>query len=190
MTAYLILSGFIGWPTNYGFMLLPWIAFLPGMNIANVDVIKKTNFSIVFFVVGCIAIGTVGQNVGIGKLISTLTAPVLAGTSSLVCIFGVYIVATLANFLLTPFAVLTALGVPLVQIGLDLGVSPVATLFTIIMNNSNVFLPHENTAYLVFYAFGIIQMKDFIKYNSIRMGMHFVFMMAVVYPYWKIIGIL
>ena len=190
VVGYLILSSFFGWTTTWAFSLLPWIAFIPGINLGSSQAIRKTNFSIVIFTVACLAIGNVGTAVGIGELISQTITPMLVGTSYLTYIAGVWLIATVANLLLTPVAVTTALGVPMMQIGVGLGIDPLATLFTMMMNTSNVFLPHENSAYLLYFAFGLFTMKDFLKYNSIRMGLHLIWMMAVIVPYWKIIGLL
>lgn len=187
---YMIVSSFTGWKTAYGFSLIAWAVFLPGINLANANTLKKVNFSVVFFTVACIAIGNVGNALGVGELINTLVNPVMAGVSPTAFIGGIWGISAVSNFLLTPVAVSTALGVPLMQIGASLGVDPVATLFTIMMNTSNVFMPHENTAYLLFFAFGLMMMKDFIKYNAIRMVGHLVFMMAVIVPYWYLIGLL
>ena len=187
---YMIISSFTGWKTAYGFSLIAWAVFLPGVNLANGDTLKKVNFSVVFFTVACIAIGNVGNALGVGELINTLVSPLLGNVSKAGFIGGIWGISTVSNFLLTPVAVSTALGVPLMQIGTSLGVDPVATLFTIMMNTSNVFMPHENTAYLLFFAFGLMMMKDFIKYNAIRMVGHLIFMMAIIVPYWYLIGIL
>lgn len=190
VVGYLIFASFSGMSTSYAFTLLPWIAFLPGVNLGNAAILKKTNFSIVIFTVGCLAIGNVGTAVGVGALITETITPMLAGASTLSYTFGVWLIATLSNFLLTPVAVTTALGVPMMQIGVDLGVSPVATLFTMLMNTSNVFLPHENTGYLMYFAMGLFTIKDFLKYNTVRMILCTVFMMAVIVPYWYFIGVL
>lgn len=187
---YLIASSFLGWKTAYGFSILAWAVFLPGINLANSDTLKQVNFSVVFFTVACISIGNVGNAIGVGTLLTTTVSPVLSGLSHVSYLFGIWVISAIANFLLTPVAVSTALGVPLMQIGTDLGVSPIATLFTIMMNTSNVFLPHENTSYLLYFAMGLFTMKDFFKYNAARMGLHLIFMMIVIVPYWYLIGIL
>lgn len=190
IVVYMILSSFTGWPTAYGFSIIAWAAFLPGINLANSKTLTKVNFGTVFFTVACVSIGTVGSAVGIGELITQVVSPMFQGLSDVTYIGGMWGVSTVANFLLTPVAVTTALGVPLMQIGVDLGISPLVTLFTILQNTANVFMPHENSAYLLFFAFGLFTMKDFVKYNAVRMVLHFVFMMLVIVPYWYLIGML
>lgn len=187
---YMIIASFTGWNTAWGFSLIAWAVFLPGINLANSNTIKNVNFGVVFFTVACITIGSVGNELGVGQLINSLVEPMLEHVSNVGFIGGVWGISTVANFLLTPVACSTVLGVPLMQIGTTLGVDPVATLFTIMMNTSNVFMPHENTAYLLFFAFGLMLMKDFIRYNAVRMIGHLVFMMAIIVPYWYVIGVL
>lgn len=190
IVVYMIVASFTGWNTAWGFSLIAWAVFLPGINLANGDTLKKVNFGVVFFTVACITIGSVGNALGVGELINTLVGPMLENVSNVGFIGGVWGIATAANFLLTPVAVSTVLGVPLMQIGINLGIDPIATIFTLMMNTSNVFMPHENTAYLLFFAFGLMTMKDFIKYNAVRMVGHLIFMMAVIVPYWFLIGVL
>ena len=50
LIGYAILAAFSGLPSANGFMIIPWLAFLPGMNIVKVDVIKKVNYSVDIFV--------------------------------------------------------------------------------------------------------------------------------------------
>ncbi len=123
VVAYLIGSSFLGWKTAYGFSILAWAVFLPGIHLADGEALKKVNFGIVFFTVACISIGTVGNAVGVGTLITGIVSPMLQGLSDVAYIFGVWIISTISNFLLTPVAVTTALGVPMMQIGVDLGIS-------------------------------------------------------------------
>ena len=59
-------SSFLGWKTAYGFSILAWAVYLPGIRLANGETLKKVNFGIVFFTVACISIGTVGNAVGVG----------------------------------------------------------------------------------------------------------------------------
>lgn len=190
IVTYMILSSFTGWTTAYGFSIIAWAVFFPGINLANSATLSKVNFGIVFFTVACVSIGAVGNAVGVGNLITAVVSPLLAGISDVGYIAGIWGVSTVANLLLTPVAVTTALGVPLMQIGVDLGINPLTTLFTILQNTSNVFMPHENSAYLLFFAFGLFTMRDFVKFNAIRMGMHFIFMMLIMVPYWYLIGII
>ena len=190
VVAYLIASSFLALPSSYAFMLLPWLAFLPGVKLGSDRVLRGINYSIVFFTVACLSIGSVGVGVGVDKFISNMVTPMLQGLSELGYVAGVWSIAAISNLLLTPVAVTTALGVPIMQIGIDLGIPPLASLFTILMNVSNVFMPHENTAYLMYFAFGLFTMKDFIKYNTIRMILHIIFMLLVIVPWWNLTGVM
>ena len=190
VVGYLIASSFLALPSGYAFMLLPWLAFLPGVGLGSDRVLRGINYSIIFFTVSCLSIGSVGVSTGVDRFIADMVTPMLQGLSESGYVAGVWLIASLSNLLLTPVAVTTALGVPIMQIGIDLGIPPLASLFTILMNVSNVFMPHENTAYLMYFAFGLFTMKDFIKYNTIRMILHLIFMLLVIVPWWKLTGVM
>ena len=53
-----------------------------------------------------------------------------------------------------------------------------------------IIFPYEYVPYLVVYAFGMISMKDFIKYNIMRSAIFFVGFLLVLVPYWMLIGLL
>lgn len=189
LLAWIIVCGLTGGNSMLAFMLLVWIAVLPGVNLADRQDLKRINFGLVFFTVSCLAIGVVGNAIGVGTLITTVCQPLFQGVSSYGYVALMWFVAMIANLLLTPISVYTALGVPLMEVGISLGVSPEATMFALVHNTTNVFLPHENSAYLLYYAVGLFTMKDFVKYNAIRMVLATIFFLVVVIAYWKLIGI-
>lgn len=186
---WIIICGFTGGNSMTAFMLLVWIAVLPGVDLADRSDLKRINFGLVFFTVACLAIGVVGNSIGIGNLIVSVCQPVFQHVSAYGYVALMWFVAMISNLLLTPISVYTALGVPLMEVGMSLGVSPETIMFTLVHNTTNVFLPHENSAYLLYYAVGLFTMKDFVKYNAIRMVLATVFFLLVVVAYWKMLGI-
>lgn len=189
LLAWIMICGVTGGNSMLAFMLLVWIAVLPGVDLADRRDLKHINFGLIFFTVSCLAIGIVGNAIGVGSLITTVCRPLFQGVSAYGYIALMWFVAMISNLLLTPISVYTALGVPLMEVGMSLGVSPEATMFALVHNTTNVFLPHENSAYLLYYAVGLFTMKDFVKYNAIRMIFATIFFLVVVIAYWKLIGI-
>ena len=53
-----------------------------------------------------------------------------------------------------------------------------------------VFVPYEYAMYMIFFAFGAIRMKDFMKVSAIKMGLDFVVVFVILIPWWKMIGFL
>lgn len=190
VVGYAILSGITHWQTAYGFMIIPWLAFLPGMGIANGETIKKTNFGMVFFLAGCMAIGSVGGYLNVGELLANAAAPTVSSLPLYGVYLGIWLIAFLSNFLLTPMAVLAALTGPVCAIAASVGIDPLGAGYLMFTNLNQVILPYENVGWLLFYAYGFIRAGDFIKYMSVRMVCHLIFCFVVMIPFWKLIGVL
>ncbi len=190
LIGYAILAAFSGLPSANGFMIIPWLAFLPGMNIVKVDVIKKVNYSVAIFVAACLSIGSVGGYLNIGTLLADFVAPYAVGASTNFVLLGVWFIALGTNFLLTPMAVLSALAAPVSAVVGAVGISPLAAGYLMFSNLNQVILPYENAGWLLFYSFGFIKIDEFVKFMSIRMVIHLIYCFIVLIPYWSLIGIL
>ena len=187
---YLVTTPFHGKPIPYGFMIIPYLMFIPGIKVADSKVISRVNWSIVFFIATCLSIGTVGTYLNFGNIISLFLTPILSDMgifSSLLIIYGA---GTVANLVLTPAAMLTTLAAPLTQISVDLGINPFPFLLTLAYSTDSVFLPHEVGVLLIFYGFGLMSMKDFIKLNLFKMLFFIVGFALLQVPYWHFIGLL
>ena len=94
---------------EWGFVLIPWLFLLPGINCANSNSVRKVNFSMVLFIGSCLCIGTTAAALGIGTLISQTITPLLENLSSLGVIAIIWICGFIVNFILTPIAACGAL---------------------------------------------------------------------------------
>ena len=175
---------------DWGFILLPWILFLPIINVASFDDIKKTDFTIVFFGACCMEIGLVANYLGVGAAFAAILKPLLASSSSYFILMIIYVVSVITNFLLTPLAILAAFSEPIAQIALSLGIHPLGALYALMMGLDQIFMPHEFLNYVVIMAFGLVSMKDFIKIMTLKTVLATVFVAAVMIPWWYFIGII
>ena len=89
---------------DYGFILIPWLAFLPGFKISSGEAIHKMDFPMIFFIVACLSIGTVSGALGIGKLVADTAIPMLLPLGAAPVLLAIALIGTLLNFLLTPLA--------------------------------------------------------------------------------------
>lgn len=175
---------------NWGFILIPFLAFLPGIEIGSKESITSLPYPMVIFAVACVGIGNVAASLGLGNMISQWLLPILSqmntvGVLLLVCLLGVVL-----NLLLTPLAILGAFTGPITQIALDLGLNPLGVLYALQSSVDQVFFPYEYVAYLIFFSFGYIRMKDFIALMGFKTLLHFVFLFIILIPWWTVIGIL
>lgn len=186
---FLVGGPLIGLDAAWTFALLPVIAYLPFMNIGSQSAIRNVNFELIFFVMGCLSMGSVSTNMGIGNLVSQLLSPILSGLNSYFVIMAVYVLGILANFILTPLAYMAAFSGPIADVAINLGVNPVGAIYALLSSTEQILLPYEYPAYMMFMAFGMVKLTDFMKLFSIRMLLALVFTAAIMIPYWMLIGI-
>lgn len=189
LLAWLMTSPIHGLSANYGFLIIPLLLFLPGIDIGTSEAIKNINFEMLFFVVACLTIGVGGNALGLGAAVVAYLSPVVSsvgatGAALVTALFGVAV-----NFLLTPTAMLSALPASITSLALSLGVEPLSLLYPFIISTDLIFLPYEFIPYLIFFSFGTMSMKDFVKYSSVKVVLTLVFMMVIMMPWWKLLGV-
>lgn len=189
LAAYLVLAPFHKLPTNYIFMTLPWLMIIPKFGIGSIQSFKDVYMGLMFFISGCMAIGSVGTYVGLGNLVTTVITPQLEGLNALPMMYAFLFVGTLANFALTPYAMLSTLSLPFCQLALDLGIDPMFSLMSLIVSTSVIFMPHEVACYAVLFGFGWVKMGDFIKTIGLYAVLICIFSGLVLYPYWSLLGL-
>lgn len=175
---------------EWGFVLLPWLFLLPGINCADAQTVRKVNFSMVLFVGSCLCIGSVSAALGVGSLISQTISPLLAGVSATGVIAIVWVLGFAVNFVLTPLAACGALSGPLTQIALDVGINPLVVIYTLIGSMDQLLLPYEYVSYAIFFAFGLMSTQHFVKFMAVKTCCHLVFLMLILVPWWKFVGLL
>ena len=87
-------------------------------------------------------------------------------------------------------AIMAAFSAPLAEVALGLGIDPLAFFYTIFHAVDQIIFPYEYVLYLIYFAFGLITIKDFMKIFSIKMVTSIILILFVLIPYWKLIGLL
>ena len=187
---FLITSKWHGLEVGWGFALFPCLFFIPGIRVGKREDLTRVDFSFVLFIASCLAIGNTAGELGIGKLIADMAVPVIEGKSIFFTFGLTWVIIVLANFILTPLAILACLSLPMAQIALNIGIDPLAIYFLMINATDQIIFPYEYALYLIFFSFGLIRMKDFAQVMAVKMGLNFIFCMVVMIPYWKLIGLI
>ena len=188
--ALLLTQSLHGVDAAYVFILTPLLAFIPGINIGKPDDIRTANFPFIIFVVACMSIGSVASSLGVGTIVSDLVMPLLTDKSPTLILGLVWLLVVLVNFLLTPLAIQSTFTVPLTQIALSVGINPEVMWMAILHGSDQILLPYEYPLYMLFFSFGLMQLKDFSKFFGIKMVVNLIFLVAVFIPYWNLIGFL
>lgn len=177
---------------KYAFILIPMLFFLPGIDVATKQKSLDTvNLGFIVFIASCMGIGTVGAAVGIGPAISTYVAPMLSGCPKPVFLFLCIVFGIIMNILMTPSAMQGMFPGPLAALGQGIGIaSPLIPFMAMFFANDMVFFPYENAYLLVMFGFGVMSMKEFMKYNVIKMGITLVLFWVLVLPWWYLLGLI
>lgn len=174
----------------YVFVLLPALLAFPCFGVVKQEDIDGINFKFVFFIVSCMSIGFVAASTGISETITDIIIPFMQDMGAFGIAGTTWLVAVLANFCLTPLAAMASFGVPLTNIALSLGIEPYALLYAFNFGLDQILFPYEYAIYLIYFSFGMLTMKDFIKFFSTKMVLSIIFLLACVVPYWMLIGLL
>lgn len=177
---------------NYGFIIIPMLFFLPGIEVATrKKSLDTVNFGFIVFIASCMSIGGVGAAVGIGPAISKSITPMLTGCPIPVFLFLCIIFGIIMNILMTPSAMQGMFPGPLAALGTGLGISyPLLPFMATFFANDMVFFPYENAYLLVLFGFGVMSMRDFMKYNLIKMGLTLALFWVLVLPFWYAMGLI
>lgn len=189
LIAFMMTGELHGIALDWAFILTPWLLYFPGIKIGTSEDVKNIDFSMVFFCVACLSIGITSSYLEIGKMVAELLIPILEPLSTNVIMGAIYLVGLILNFLLTPFAILAGFSEPIAQIAAGLGLNPMGALYSLYVGVDQVLLPYEYLSYLIFYAFGLIKMSDFIKVLGVKMILATLLVFFVMIPWWNFLGV-
>ncbi len=175
---------------EWGLPLIPLLMGVPVIGSGTPQDMLKVNYGFFFFVGGCMTIGTTCTALGIGKLIGNFMLPLLEGQSYYLYFGMIWVIIIVMNFLMTPLAMEAAFTVPFVSIAVELGINPMALYFFILMNVDQIILPYEYALYMVAFAFGVMRLNDFMKFQATKMVVATIIMFAIYLPWWNFTGFL
>lgn len=196
MLVLMILTFVLLLTTNYHalnagqiFTLIVIIGFIPGMDLMTGKDISKINFSMVFMVTACVAIGDVSMELNAGQVLMDALMP-FAPKSLLALALFIFLIAFFGNLLMTPLALLAALSMPLITLSQNLGINPEPIIYIFLYSTAALILPYEITAGVVMYGYGMINMKNFFK-NFLAIAIwSLLCIFLFLIPWFKITGLL
>ena len=189
---YMLSCAVTGMNMNWGFMIVPWLCFMPipFLYCANQSTFKYMNWDMVFFVAGCMAIGTVASTLGFAQILASLMSAIFSSGGVFTTFGAVFAIIFVMNFLMTPMAIWALLTAPLMQVAIDLGMNQLPFLYCLIGCAEAIVLPYEYVPYLTVYAFGMITMGDFVKMSIVRCLIYILSFLFVLIPFWMLIGLI
>jgi len=176
--------GFNGY---FVYALVATCAYLPVLNLAKVENVRKLNVGFLVFVVGCLSMGAVAVNLGAAKWFAALVAPMIQDLSPAWLCFSSYLSAVAVNFMLTPLAAVSSLSLPWMEIAQSLGQNPLPMLYSFLYGLDQYIFPYEYALYMYIFGTGCITPKHIFA----GLGMRIVFvgagLLLIQVPYWKLL---
>ena len=165
---FLVLSiGFIAFVTEqwhhlpgaFVFALVGMACFMPGMNLATEQDLRKVNLSFLIFLAACMSIGAVAQDLNIPKWISAHMSSLFEGRGAVMAISFSYVLGVIVNFLMTPMAAVGALGSPLAQLAVSLGMDPYTLVYALLYGLDQLLFPYEIGYLLYTFMSGAVTLR-------------------------------
>jgi anion transporter len=185
--AFLLTTTYTGFPIVYGFICVPIVLFIAG--VGKGEDIVKVNFGVLLMIGGCMCIGSAASAAGAGVWIANCLMPILNGMSKYLFIFFSYVFGVVMNFLMTPMAAMSSLSQPLADIASTLGVSSKVTMLSFCAGLEQWILPYEVGSLVTMFSLGYVSMKDFMKFGLVKTVVVTICMLALVIPYWLLLGV-
>lgn len=166
-------------------ILISALAFVPGINLMNAQLLASINFAPLFFIMGCMSIGAVSHELKVTEWLASLVLPIFSHAGEIMTSGCAYLAGAGLNFILTPLAVTSTMTAPLVELGLDTGIDPKIIFFSLQYGLDNIIFPYEYALYLYFFSFGYIRLRDMILVMGLRMIVSFFFVIGIALPWWQ-----
>lgn len=186
LCALMLTDKYHGIDVGWFMLLIPSMAFLPGIDLLNTDDFKKLNFPVVIFTVGCMTIGSAATACGMDKVASAVLIPLLSG-SEFYTVIMTYISGASLNFLFTPLAATAAMTTTVANIAQAMNINPLMLVYSFNFGLEQYIFPYEYAVVVYFYATGYLKSTDIVKVFGTRMILAAAFVAFIAYPYWKFI---
>lgn len=190
IAAFLFTQPFHNLDAAYAFMIAVVLFFVPGINIGDNETVKNVPWDNIFLIMAFLAVGSVGTQLGLNNIISNGLVPIISAMGPYWSVLGTFIMATVSNFILSPFAMLAVLPAPIAQYCIDAGFDFLPHLYALYQAKDMVFLPYEYPTYLVLFAFGMVKMGDMIKICTVKSLVMLATFLVIFMPFWHFMGLM
>jgi len=187
---YILTKDIHGLSLEWGMALIPLLTCIPVIGSATEKDIKRLNYGFVLFITACMGIGAVAGSLGIGQIVVNLVMPIIQGQSHYVFFLIIWVALVALNFVMTPLAMEAAFTIPFATIAVAIGINPMALYYFMMQAVDQIIFPYEYALYLIFFAFGMIHMNDFMKISGTKMALNFIMCFALLLPWWNFLGFL
>lgn len=172
------------------YALIALCCYLPGINLAKPENVRKLNVGFLVFIVGCLGMGSVAVHLGAAKWFASLVVPVIQDLSPTWLILSSYLSSVCVNFLLTPLAAVSALSLPWTEIAIHLQINPLPMIYAFLYGLDQYLFPYEYALYMYIFGTGCITPKHMFAALALRIVFVAAGLLLLQIPYWNLIGLL
>ena len=173
----------IGWVM----MAAAGLCFMPGFRLLGPADVPALPLGIVFFVAGCMVIGTAAQAVGVDSAIGGMVKQTFPEGSGALALFTSLISGTSSSLVFTTLPSVSTLVPALTSAGLECGASGKALLYAYLYGLDQFIMPYVFAPALYFYASGYIPIRYYLTFQSMKLVMTLGFFFIVAVPWWSFI---
>lgn len=171
----------------YGFVFVNVMLFV--LNIADDKDVRNVNFSMHAVVMAFVAVGTVANSLQMTAIISGGVGSLFGHLDNYWATLGTLLFGTAANFILTPYAMMSMLPATVAAYCADIGWSFWPHFNACYLSADLVFFPYEYPLVLILYGFGFCTMANTIKMLTVKGVLSILFIALIMMPYWYLLGI-
>lgn len=168
-------------------ILITFAAYLPGVRLLDAKKFGSINFAPLFFIMGCMAIGSAGNALKVTQWLAGCILPYFHGMGASSAGLASYVTGAAVNFLLTPLAATTTITSPLTELGMQMQINPRILYYSFQYGLDNYIFPYEYAVLLYFFSTGYMVFRDMVKVLAARMVLTGGFVALVAIPYWKLV---
>lgn len=164
------------------------LLFLPSVGILKPNDFEEANLKILFVMTGAMSIGSVAGAVGLVDVLIKSSEPVM-GQGPIIMTIATFVLAVVANFALTPLAIVFTLTEAITNMALAFGYNPLPIAYALCFGTDVYIFPYEYAILLMCTGFGLMDNKLLIKALCLRTLGAFGILFLVSIPYWYLIGL-
>ena len=193
----ILITGVLLWTTDaihgihpvYIGLALVLLCYLPGWGPLPFDTIKKVNFPLLIFISAVFAIGHALEQSGLNRALASVFIHHLQTVETPIAQLA--LIACLAvpfDFLMDTAAVGGVLAPFLLDLGPQLGLSPLPIALSLAIGTGVVFIPYQGAPFIVAYSFRYARMGQFVIVMSLISLVTLIALLPLTLLYWQMIG--
>ena len=193
----ILIAGMVMWTTDamhgihpvYVGLGLVLLCYLPGWGPLPFDTLKKVNFPLLIFISSIFAIGHALEQSGLNHALASAFIPHLQTLDTPTAQLA--LMACLAvpfDFLMDTAAVGGVLAPVLLDLGPQLGLSPLPVALSLAIGTGVVFIPYQSAPFIIAYGFRYARMGQFVLAMSLISALTLAVLLPLTLRYWRVIG--